>query len=160
MKFSIPVLLIAALLFMSVGYRFENKMESFNWLNGSWIMKKQNGSYLMENWMASNDSTLAGESLNFSATGQSLVSETLQLVYRNNEYFYISTVKGQNNGEAVKFKISSHSENGFVAENPGHDFPKRIIYKLVNEDSIYAFIDGGSSASEKKINFYYSRVKN
>jgi hypothetical protein len=160
MKFIIAVFLTSALLFMSFGFRFENKLDAFKWLNGSWLMKKKNGSAIMESWTVINDSSLAGESLNLSPTGESSVSESLQLVYRNKEFFYISAVKGQNNGEAVKFKITSHSENGFVAENPKHDFPKRITYKLINKDSIYAFIDGGPALPEKKFNFYYSSVKN
>jgi hypothetical protein len=137
----------------------KNKMSSFEWIIGSWTMQKRNGGAIMENWMQGNDSTLSGESLNFSVTGQFKVTETLQLVFRNGVYYYISTVKGQNNEQPVKFKITSHSENRFVAENPEHDFPKRITYNQVSMDSIHAFIDGGPSMPEKKSDFYYSRYK-
>lgn len=136
------------------------KIDSFKWLNGSWSMKKKNGGALMENWIISNDSTLAGESLNFSITGMSRVMETLQLVYRDGKYYYISAVKGQNNEQPVKFTITSYSETGFTAENPQHDFPKRISYRLVTKDSLHAFIDGGPSMPDKKSDFYYSRYKN
>lgn len=154
------ILLISVLLVAFSFITSNNNVGSFKWLEGSWSMKKRNGGAIMENWMISNDSTLSGESLNFSVTGSSRVMETLQLVYRNGTYFYISTVKGQNNEQPVKFTITSHNENGFVAENPGHDFPKRITYKLVTKDSIHAFIDGGPSMPEKKSDFYYSRYKN
>ena len=137
----------------------ENKMKSFNWLEGSWTMKTKRGS-IMETWLPLNDSTIGGESMSFSLTGQSKVLENLTLAYRDNAYYYISKVNGQNNNEAVRFKITSHSENGFVAENPGHDFPKRITYKMINKDSVHAFIDGGPSLPDKKSDFYYSRYKN
>lgn len=137
-----------------------SKMQSFKWLEGSWVMKKANGSSIMESWHPYNDTVMLGESLNFSVTGQSKVLENLRLTYQSGTYYYNSKVSGQNNGQAIAFKITSHSEKGFVAEKPDHDFPKRIIYELINKDSIHAFIDGGPSAPGKRSDFYYSRYKN
>lgn len=137
----------------------ENKMKQFEWLNGSWTMKMKRGT-IMESWNHRNDSTMLGESLMVNVTGQSNVLENLRLAYESGTYYYISRVKGQNNDQEVKFKLTSHSENGFVAENPEHDFPKRITYELVNKDSVHAFIDGGPSLPDKRSDFYYSRYKN
>lgn len=155
-RYILPAIVSIALL------SFINKqpgIKEFDLLKGSWQMKKKNGSAIMESWHVFNDSTLSGESLLVSVTGQSSVSETLSLVFRNNEYYYISTVAGQNNNRAVTFRITSHSAKGFVAENPEHDFPRRITYNFINKDSIHAFIDGGPSMPDKKMNFYYSRYK-
>lgn len=138
----------------------ENKMQSFKWLEGSWVMKKKNGGHIMENWHAYNDSTMLGESLGFSISGQSSVLENLKLSYQSGTYYYTSRVSGQNNNQEVAFKITSHSEKGFIAEKPDHDFPKRITYELVTKDSIHAFIDGGPAMPGKKSDFYYSRYKN
>ena len=160
-KIFFPVILLIIITSFAVDSKLsENKMNSFKWLVDTWMMMKKNGGAIMENWIQLNDSTLGGESLNFSATGQSRVTETLQLVYRGNIFYYISTVKGQNDNQPVKFRITSHSENGFVAENPEHDFPKRITYQLLSKDSIHAFIDGGPAMPDKKSDFYYSRYKN
>ncbi len=136
-----------------------NSIKKLQWLKGSWVMKKKNGSTIMENWHVLNDSTMGGESLNISLTGQSNITEELQLVFRNNQLQYISTVTGQNNNQPVAFTVTAYSETGFVAENARHDFPKRIVYNLINQDSVHAFIDGGVSIPDKKINFYYSRYK-
>lgn len=157
----IPGLALLILLFAAFNTKIKvQKMQSFKWLEGSWVMKKKNGSSIMESWHPHNDSTMLGESMNFSATGQSKVLENLKLSYQSGSYYYISKVNGQNNNQEVAFKITSHSEKGFVAEKPDHDFPKRITYDLVNKDSIHAFIDGGPSMPEKKSDFYYSRNKN
>ena len=137
----------------------ESKMQTFKWLEGSWEMKKKNGSSIIESWHPYNDSMLLGESMSFSITGQSKVLENLTLAYKGGTYYYVSRVSGQNNGEAISFKITSHSEKGFVAEKPDHDFPKRITYELVNKDSIHAFIDDGPANPNKKSDFYYSRSK-
>jgi hypothetical protein len=64
---------------------------------------------------------------------------------------YSPTVKGQNNDESVDFKLSSESENTFVFENPKHDYPQKIVYKKVNENSLVATISGmqqGKQSSE------------
>jgi hypothetical protein len=134
-------------------------MESFKWMIGTWKMNTRRGA-IMETWISYNDSTMAGESFIVKMTGGTTILEKLELVCRNKEYFYIPTVQGQNENKPVKFMITSHSETGFVAENPEHDFPKRITYKLVNTDSVHAFIDDGLSVPVKRSDFYYSRQKN
>lgn len=136
----------------------ENKMRSFSWMVGSWSMKTNRGA-IMETWTTVNDSTMGGESVMIKNAGEKQQLENIRLVYRNNEYYYCPTAHGQNNEQEVKFRITSYSENGFVAENPQHDFPKRITYRLVNKDSVHAFVDGGPSMPNKKSDFYYSRFK-
>ncbi len=136
----------------------ENKMQSFKWMVGSWSMKTSRGE-IMETWISLNDSTLSGESFMI-RNDEKKQLEDVRLVYRNKEYFYCPIAHGQNNEQEVKFKITSFSESSFVAENPEHDFPKRITYRLIHKDSVHAFIDGGPSMPDKKSDFYYSRQKN
>jgi hypothetical protein len=156
------------MLLIIVGFSFyaftetnnENKMQSFKWLEGSWTMKKKSGGSITETWLAHNDSVMLGESMSFSITGQSKVLENLRLTYQSGSYYYVSRVNGQNNNQETTFKITSHSEKGFVAEKPDHDFPKRITYGMITKDSIHAFIDGGPAMPAKRSDFYYSRYKN
>lgn len=159
MKKSFFFLIMAFFFFGFTNRNAENNMQSFKWLEGSWVMKKKNGSSIMENWLPHNDTMMVGESLAFSVTGQSKVLENLKLAYKSGNYFYISKVNGQNNNEEVAFKITSYSEKRFVAEKPDHDFPKRITYELITADSIHAVIDGGPSLPDKKSDYYYSRYK-
>lgn len=132
-------------------------MKSFKWLQGSWQMQTRRG-IITEKWAVANDSTLAGTSTMTRADGTEIPLEKIELAFRSGNY-YIPTVKNQNGEQPVEFKITSHSETGFVAENPEHDFPKRISYILVNNDSIHAVIDDGTATPVKKSNFYYSRKK-
>ena len=133
-------------------------MKSFNWLQGSWQMQTRRG-IIVEKWAVANDSSYAGESKMIRADGTEIPLEKIELAFRNGNYYYIPTVKNQNGEQPVEFKITSLSETGFVAENPQHDFPKRIRYTLVNRDSIHAVIDDGAATPVKKSNFYYSRKK-
>ncbi len=134
-------------------------MHSFGWLIGNWKMETKKG-VIHEKWRSSNDSTLSGKSMLVrNTTGDTVFLEKVKLVYRNNGYFYIPVAEGQNNNRPVEFKITSFNETGFVAENPEHDFPKRILYTLVTKDSIHAIVDGGPAMPQKKSDFYYSRQK-
>jgi hypothetical protein len=161
MKKTFSAIVLFALLAGFVSpYKFTaNKIQSFNWLIGSWKMNTKRGT-IHEKWNAFNDSTLSGESSIKRSTGETVLQEKLELAFRGKDYFYIPTTQGQNNRLPVLFRITSYSEKGFVAENPEHDFPKRIIYNRVNSDSIHAYIDGGTDQPDKRADFYYSRIKN
>lgn len=130
----------------------------FKWLEGDWAMQRKNGT-LIESWELVNDSTLKGSSFVLSNNGEKRTLEDLQLVRRNNSWTYISTVSNQNNNQPVLFLLTSFSQEGFVAENPSHDYPKRIRYTRIGTDSIHAVIDGGPEAPQKKSDYYYSRKK-
>ena len=136
----------------------ENKMQSFKWLIGSWTMTTGRGA-IMENWIQLNDSTIGGESIFIKNTGGTEQREKLRFIYSNKEYFYCVVFLGQNNNEEIKFRITSFADSGFVSENMQHDFPKRIIYKLMNKDTIHAVVDDGE-ITKKKFDFFYLRYKN
>lgn len=139
--------------------RYSAVMEEFQWLKGSWKMESKRGT-IIESWNISNDSTLSGISILVNKNLDTSLLEEISLAYRGGNYFYIPVAFGQNNDEPVKFSITAFNESGFVAENPEHDFPKRITYQKVNSDSLFVFIDGGPAQPEKRSNFYFSRLKN
>lgn len=130
----------------------------FNWLNGSWAMKTDDGT-VTEQWKPMNDSLMEGVS-DFIKGDSVIPFETIKIIRRDTSFYYEAKAAGQNNDQPVEFKLTAFSDTGFVAENPQHDFPKRITYKLVNKDSIHAFVDGGPSLPDKRSDFYYSRNKN
>ncbi len=88
-----------------------------------------------------------------------LLLENISLRRNGKDVFYIPVTINQNNQKPVKFKMASSGNNKFVFENPAHDYPKRIVYEIVNADSVHAFIDDGNDASGKRMHFYYSRIK-
>lgn len=135
-----------------------SKMAPFTWLNGTWEMKgKTRTTY--EVWSPVNDSTFGGDSYSVKENKDTIPFEVIRFVYRNGVYYYIPVAKGQNDDIPVPFKLTSHSEKGFVAENPEHDFPKRIVYELIHTDSIHAFVDNGADTPVMRSDFYFSRSK-
>lgn len=132
-------------------------VDSFNWLSGSWEMPMQGGR-VTEDWKRVNDSLMEGRS-DF-VMGDSITAfETVQLIRRGAEFFYEVRSATQPEQPVVAFRLSRFSDQEFIAENPEHDFPKRIRYKKISADSIFAVVDGGPADSLHKDEFAYSRKK-
>jgi hypothetical protein len=148
-----------AVIFLIACYgKKEETVKKISWLNGNWEMKEQDGR-VTEKWAFVNDSLMEGKS-DFIRGDTVTPFETMTIFMRDNNFYYEAKAAGQNNDQPVEFKLTSFSDSGFVAENPQHDFPKRITYRLVNKDSIHAFVDGGPEKPDKRSDFFYSRSKN
>jgi len=133
-----------------------NKLPGMHWLTGTWVMQMKNGA-AYETWHYVNDSTYKSEAYIVKATGDTIPQEKVMLVYRNGEMFYMPIVNGQNDGQAVSFKITSAKADEFVAENPQHDFPQRIIYILKDTTHLYARIEGMNKGKFEKEEYNMSR---
>ena len=120
-----------------------------DWLLGSWENKSELG-YLQENWTKINDSIYQGSTY-FIKEKDTLHNEQITLEQKEGKVRYVPTVKGQNNDQPVVFLLTSQTAKQFVFENPNHDYPKKIIYNMINSDSLVAVISGvqeGKASSE------------
>ena len=127
------------------------QLEKANWFIGEWGNKSAEGD-LTERWKKGNDSVYDGESYFVTAKSDTVFAEHIKLEEANGKLTYIVTVPNQNNGEAVHFEMTSGTENQLVFENPKHDFPNKIMYNKVGNDSLVAEIFGtkkGKLATEK-----------
>jgi Domain of unknown function (DUF6265) len=123
-------------------------------LEGTWKMTTKRGA-VCEEWKKVSKNYL--QSKGYMVKGKdTIISERIALTNTKEGIFYTSTVEDQNNKQPVAFKMTRSENNTFVFENPQHDFPKRIVYKLVTADSLHAYIDDGTETGKKQ-NFYYKR---
>jgi Domain of unknown function (DUF6265) len=134
------------------------KLSDGKWLLGNWQAARRNGT-VTESWQQQNDSTFAATSWRANAAGEKKLLEEILLSERNGRLYYTPTAMGQNNNQPVIFEITAFTKDGFVAENEAHDFPKRITYKKISVDSLYACVDGGAANAAQKIEFNYTRQK-
>jgi len=135
----------------------EAGLRQLKWLEGNWTMPSGDGR-IMEQWQVADDTLMQGRSV-LQKGDSTYILETIRLVSRAGENYYEPVAMGQNENKPVTFKLSSCTDTGFIAENPLHDFPKRISYSLINKDSIHAFVDGGLNKPGRRSDFYYSRQK-
>lgn len=117
------------------------ELEKVSWLLGTWQNNSAEGT-ATEAWTRENDSTLTATSY-FVANGADTVStETILLQERGGKLFYVPTVKDQNQGQPVNFTLTTISDKQLVFENPEHDFPQKITYTRITNDSVVAEISG------------------
>ena len=124
-------------------------------LEGTWKMTNKRGA-ICEEWKVVNKNYLQSKGYMLKGT-DTVVTERVALTKTGKEIFYTSTVEAQNNKQPIAFKMTKATDNMFVFENSAHDFPKRIVYKIIAADSLHAWIDDGNDETKKRQNFYYKR---
>ena len=119
-----------------------------SWIIGTWGNISKEG-VLTETWIQLNDSVLKGTS--FVQEGKdTLFTEHIEIVQKGSELFYNPRISNQNQGEMVSFKLTSSTDKQLIFENPTHDFPQKISYNSISNDSLKAEISGKKNGKEEK----------
>lgn len=139
-----------------------NPVKQFHWLEGTW---KLDGKEAYERWQAIDDTTLGALGYHYEAEEDDtshmevVMDEPIRLISRGDKFFYIPAPHNQNKGKEVEFEIISFTKNSFVAENPKHDFPTRIVYKLKDAKHLDAYIEGKEKNKSKRIDFHFTKAE-
>lgn len=126
-------------------------MDKANWLIGKWGHTSKEGT-LTETWVKTNDSVYKGATYFVVGGKDTVFAETVDLIQENDKLAYIASVPGQNKEKPVRFDMTSISDNTIIFENPAHDYPNKIVYNKIGNDSVFAEIFGvqkGKPATEK-----------
>lgn len=100
-------------------------------LKGTWRIESK---VIYEHWDSLNVNSMKGFSYRLKY-GHPQVKEYLGLTNVDAGLVYSATVRDQNDGKAITFKHMPN-DSTWVFENLSHDFPKRITYKLVNNEEV------------------------
>ncbi|MBS4027582.1 MAG: hypothetical protein KGZ58_03000, partial [Ignavibacteriales bacterium] len=119
-------LLLAIFLFSSSLFSQEKiSLSSLSWLAGCWRMEEEK-TISEECWMSPSGSMMLGTARTI-ANGKAVFFEFLQIVETDSGIFYIARPKGET---PTEFQLVSFQNNEVIFEQPAHDFPQRIIYRL------------------------------
>jgi hypothetical protein len=133
----------------------EPAVNDFAWLAGCW-QHSGNGREMVEQWMKPAGDLMLGMSRTV-ANGKARAFEFLQIRQKEDGgIFYVAIPSGQ---KETWFKLVQHGTHEAVFENPEHDFPQRIIYRLENDGSLAARIEGTVQGQLKGVDFPYQRTK-
>ena len=135
----------------------EVSIKNAEWLVGLWENKRAKGS-TFEQWSKAGETELKGKSFMLKEK-DTVVFENIRLVQKKDGIFYIPTVKDQNNGKEIPFKSTSLSSNKMEFENPEHDFPQKITYTQITQDSLVAEISGTVNGKVKMQKFAMKRIR-
>lgn len=156
-KISISLFAAAQLIFVLFSSRAQEKKPSITelfWLSGCW----DNGDTLRryeEQWMKPAGTSMLGMSRT-TAKGRTVAYEFLRIQEQENgDIYYVANPSGQ---AQDSFKLVNAGEGKLLFENPQHDFPQRIIYRL-RGDSLTARIEGTSKGKQRSSDFLMIRAK-
>lgn len=110
----------------------------FGWLIGEWIYSFDD-KHTIEKWEIMSDELIIGSSYtSINQTDSIIFSESLRILKMNNDFYYIAKVP--QNKLPVPFLLTSQDNSTIVFVNEEHDFPQKIKYQKVTEDSMMVVI--------------------
>ena len=130
-------------------------LSALQWMAGCWA---QNGNDpgSLEQWMAPSGGLMLGMNRSI-RDGKAVGFEYLRIIEKeDNTVELVASPSGQ---ESARFNMVSVSENEVVFENPDHDFPTRIIYRLVSDGSLLGRIEGIDNGTPRTADFPMTRTE-
>jgi hypothetical protein len=129
-------------------------ISQLNWLSGCWAYDgKDAGSG--EYWMSAAGRTMFAVSRSV-RDGETVGFEYLHIKEtETSSLLLIASPSGQTPSE---FNMLSLSDTEVVFENPEHDFPQRIIYRLGDKDTLLGRIEGKLDGEEIAVDFPMTRT--
>ena len=124
----------------------------FNRLLGTW---KLNEEEQFEQWSKNEDGSYSSRVFTVAGKDTTMMEE-VKIVPEEGKWNFITLVHGQNKGKTITFTSSMLLDSLVQFENPAHDFPRIINYRLPSMNDLQAFIAGTTDT----IYFNFTRVPN
>ena len=130
------------------------EIDQLAWVSGCWAAQNaEEGS--IEYWSSPAGGMMLGASKTVKG-GKTVAYEFIQIrVLDNGRLAYVAKPSGQT--EAT-FPLVSLTTNEFAFENPEHDFPQRISYRLVKPGELLARIEGTRNGKARAIDYPMKKV--
>jgi hypothetical protein len=130
------------------------KLDTIAWLAGCWT-SDAGGRQVDEHWMKPLGGTMMGMSRTV-VGGKTVGSEVLLIRATDADVAYVARPAGQ---PEASFTLVSATGSEARFENPRHDFPQRIIYRLNPDGSLHARIEGTRDGKVHRVDFPMTRGK-
>jgi len=123
------------------------------WLEGVWTSEDE-GAVTEERWGPPAGGSMLATSRTVSG-GRTVFFEFLRIEERDGGLVYLAQPKGR--APATPFTATRITESEAIFENPEHDFPKRLAYRL-DGDELRVEVSGDGSEPEKGFEVRYRRA--
>ena len=80
--------------------------------------------------------------------------EFFRIETRGDSVFLMSSPAGR---PPTPFRLKECGPGKAVFENPAHDFPQRVIYQLVHQDTLHARIEGTLKGTARGSDWWWTR---
>ena len=128
------------------------KAPDVEFLVGTWQVE---GKEQFEVWKKGENDIYSGYAYSI-VNGERYFSETLQIRKTGDQIVFEANVQEQNNGESIPFVLNTNVDGMLSFENLNHDFPKRIQYKRIDDQTLSVSVLGDG---EKGITYKQFRVE-
>lgn len=129
----------------------------FSFLEGSWKMQTSDSTYLLESWEKTSETHYSALNYVVSHSGGMELSEEIAIDITDSGTYYKPSIIGLNDGNPFMYKFISQEDKKYIFENEAYDFPRKIWYKVIDENNMQAGIE--SESGDQKETFIFERVK-
>ena len=130
-------------------------LTDLGFIAGCWESAAGKKSQTTEQWMKPSGGMMLGMGRTI-ADGKAVDYEFMRFEQRGSDLIFIS--RPRSNKEDTEFKMITLTPTEAVFENPTHDFPQRVIYRLAKDGSLAPRIEGTVNGKTKAIDFPMVRV--
>ncbi len=133
---------------------FPASILDLGWLSGCWSSNNQQAGS-GEQWMAPAGGTMLGISRTV-RDSKTVAFEFMRIVEQDEGgLVFIASPSGQS---TASFAMLSLNDRKVIFENPSHDFPQRIIYRLISDEDLLGRIEGTINGTERAVDFPMKKI--
>lgn len=130
-------------------------VRAVSWLAGCWEGTLSSGATYEEVWLPPRGGTMIGMA-RMTRDGRTLSWELLRIeTDEDGRIVYAAVPSGQ---ALTRFGAVAVSDTAAAFENPEHDFPQRVLYRLTPPDGLEARIEGERDGQTRSIDFPLRRT--
>jgi hypothetical protein len=127
-------------------------VDQLAWMAGCW-RQEAGGRVVDEMWMTPSGGAMLGVSRTV-ANGRTVAHEFMQIREDGGRVAFIARPSGQ---AEASFPLINAGPREVVFENPTHDFPQRVMYRLEG-DTLAGRIEGSQNGKSRSADFPMRRV--
>jgi hypothetical protein len=147
--------ILAGTIFLFLVSTAHGDLSALQWLAGCWTQDGRDAGSV-EQWTSPAGGTMLGMN-RIVSDGRTVAFEYMRIAVNKDDMVeFIALPSGQ---ETARFKLVSMNENKVVFENPEHDFPTRIIYRLLRDGSLLGRIEGIDKGTPRTAEFPMTRTE-
>ena len=157
MKKLVALVFILVLAYSVAAQSNPAKLSDLSWLAGCWEARKPGNLFVLsEQWMKPDGGIMLG--MGRTVEDRKAVDWEFMSIEQNGDSLTFFA-RPKSNQHVTAFKMLRISASEVVFENPTHDFPQRVIYRLPKVDSLAPSIEGTIDGKLKTIEFQMQRVE-
>jgi hypothetical protein len=139
---------------LSVSAQPQSGLDRVSWLHGCW-QGTVGQDTVDEQWMAPRGGTMLGMSRTIRG-GKTTNYELAVLKEQDGRLAYEAHPSGQ---PTTMFRAREVTDSMVVFENPQHDFPQRLGYRVSGVDALSAWVEGTDKGKQRRIDYVFRRTR-